>query len=83
MFVCNPKNKTLFQLACEELLTTMKFLEKTGDSQFVMNRMLLIISSLNEYPADGYNNIGDDAQCLMQDSKLRFLEILRNEFIPN
>jgi len=77
------KNKTLLQVASEELLKSMILLKETNDSQFVMNRMLLIIDSLNEYRSDGFNNIGENSQCLVYDEKLRYLEILRNEFKPN
>jgi len=67
----------------EELLKSMILLKETNDSQFVMNRMLLIIDSLNEHPSDGFNNIGESSQCLVYDEKLRYLEILRNDFKPN
>jgi len=77
------KNTTLLQVASEELLKSMILLKETNDSQFVMNRMLLIIDSLNEYRSDGYNNIGENSQCLVYDEKLKYLEILHNEFIPN
>ena len=70
-------------MASEELLKSMILLKETNDSQFVMNRMLLIIDSLNEYRSDGFNNIGENSQCLVYDEKLRYLEILRNEFKPN
>ena len=70
-------------MASEELLKSMILLKETNDSQFVMNRMLLIIDSLNEYRSDGFNNIGESSQCLVYDEKLRYLEILRNEFKPN
>jgi len=70
-------------VASEELLKSMILLKETNDSQFVMNRMLLIIDSLNEYRSDGFNNIGENSQCLVYDEKLRYLEILRNEFKPN
>jgi len=70
-------------VASEELLKSMILLKETNDSQFVMNRMLLIIDSLNEYRSDGYNNIGENSQCLVYDEKLKYLEILHNEFIPN
>jgi len=73
----------LLQVASEELLKSMILLKETNDSQFVMNRMLLIIDSLNEYRSDGYNNIGENSQCLVYDEKLKYLEILHNEFIPN
>jgi len=83
LFVSRPDNKTLFQVACEELMTSMRFLKDTKDSQFVMRRMLLIIASLKDSPDDEYNNIGENGQCLMHDSKLKCLEILKNEFNVN
>jgi len=70
-------------VASEELLKSMILLKEINDSQFVMNRMLLNIDSLNEYRSDGFNNIGESSQCLVYDEKLRYLEILRKEFIPN
>ena len=70
-------------MASEELLKSMILLKEINDSQFVMNRMLLNIDSLNEYRSDGFNNIGESSQCLVYDEKLRYLEILRKEFIPN
>ena len=73
----------MLQVASEELLKSMILLKETNDSQYVMNGMLLIIDSLNEYRSDGFNNIGENSQCLVYDEKLRYLEILRNEFKPN
>jgi len=77
------ENKTLLQVASEELLRTMRLFKKTNDSQLVMNRMLLIINILNKYPADMYSRKGMNIHCLTSDKKLACQEILRNEFKPN
>ncbi|MFW9939452.1 MAG: hypothetical protein ACFFFT_00330 [Candidatus Thorarchaeota archaeon] len=77
------ENKTLLQVASEELLTTMQLLKETNNSQLIMNRMLLIINILNKYPADFYTRKGVNVRNLASDKKLACHEILRDEFLPN
>jgi hypothetical protein len=92
LFLKEAENKTLIQVACEELLSSMNYLKETGDSQGVMKRLSsiikilneksidLIISWLNEWSFDEYNKKGNNAQNLKEDAKLECLEILRFEF---
>ena len=72
-----------YQIASEEILVSIKFLEEKKDSQLFIDRMLLTNSGIKGTIVDEYNTIGCRAQCLVPAEKSQYLKILRSEFNEN
>ncbi len=70
-------------VASEEYLASIRYLMETQDTQFFAQRMYLTTAGSNGKLVDEYNDIGKDTRCLVPDSKLMCLELLRNEWIEN
>ncbi len=72
-----------YQIASEEFLASLRDLKEKRESQLITDRLVLTLAGSKGDLTDEYNNKGKDARCLVMDSKLICLEILRNEWIEN
>ena len=72
-----------YQIASEEYLASLRDLTGTRGSQLVTKRLILTLAGSKGDLIDDYNNQGKNTRCLMKESKLTCLEVLRNECVGN
>ena len=61
----------------------MRDITGTRKSQLVTKRLVLALAGSKGDLVDDYNNIGKNTRCLIKESKLTCLEVLRNECVGN
>ena len=68
-----------YQVASEEYLASLRNLTRTRKSLLVTKRLVLALAGSRGDLVDEYNIKGRNIKCLVKESKLTYVELLRNE----